>query len=139
MLYEINGNLGKYKSLYNEVKYWKNKRAEVLEKINKLSEEFYKKYEPYIKEGTFSDSNYLTDNEYYWAGVQVLSDSCAPKLSYNFSVIDLSPLDDDYTFELADSTFVEDIDFFGINKITGLPNRQKVIINEITYDLDNPS
>jgi hypothetical protein len=45
-------------------------------------------------------------------------------------------LDEDYVFELADTTFVEDIDFFGINPITGLPNRQKVLINEITYDLD---
>ena len=138
-LYEINGNLGKYRSLYNEVKYWKTERAKILNKINDLSKQFYQKYEPFIKEGTFSDSNYLTDNEYYWAGVQVLKDSCKPKITYSFSVIDLSALDEDYVFELADTTFVEDIDFFGINPITGLPNRQKVLINEITYDLDQPS
>ena len=135
-LYEVNGNLGKYRSLYNEVKHWKKERAKILNKINDLSEQFYKKYEPYIKEGTFSNSNYLTDNEYYWATVQVLDDSCKPKLTYNFSVIDLSPVDDDYEFELADSTYVEDIDFFGINKKTGLPNKEKVIINELTESLD---
>lgn len=137
-LYEVNGNLGKYKSLSNEVKHQKTERAKILNKINDLSEQFYKKYEPYIKEGTFSDSNYLTDNEYYWGSVQVLRDSCKPKISYSFKVIDLSFIDEDYTYDLADSTFVEDIDFFGINPKTGLPNHQKVIINEIGEDLDKP-
>nr|DAD58724.1 MAG TPA: hypothetical protein [Caudoviricetes sp.] len=28
---------------------------------------------------------------------------------------------------------------FGINKITGLPNKLKVIISGITYNLDEPS
>jgi hypothetical protein len=140
-LYEVNGTMGKYKSLYNEVQYWKRERAKILNKINDLSEQFYKKYEPYIKEGTFSDSNYLTDNEYYWTGVQVLDDSCKPQVSYNISVIDISPLEeyaDDYTFELADTTYIEDIDFFGINSKTGLPNREKVLISAIDYDLDQP-
>lgn len=141
-LYEINGKIGEYKSLYNEVQYWKRERAKILNKINDLSTQFYQKYEPYIKEGTFSDSNYLTDNEYYWAGVQVLDDSCEPQLSYTINVIDISPLpeySDDYNFELSDTTFIEDIDFFGINKKTGLPNREKVIVSEIEYDLDVPS
>jgi hypothetical protein len=40
-LYEINGNLGKYRSLYNEVKYWKTERAKILNKINDLSKQFY--------------------------------------------------------------------------------------------------
>ena len=140
-LYEINGKIGEYKSLYNEVQYWKRERAKILNKINDLSTQFYQKYEPYIKEGTFSDSNYLTDNEYYWAGVQVLDDSCEPQLSYTINVIDISPLpeySDDYDFDLSDTTFIEDIDFFGINKKTGLPNREKVIVSEIEYDLDIP-
>lgn len=140
-LYETNGLLGKYKGLYNEVKYWKTERAKILNKINDLSEQFYKKYEPYIKEGTFSDSNYLTDNEYYWAGVQVLKDSSKPKVTYTIDVTDISPLpryQDDYNFDLADTTFIEDIDFFGINPHTGLPNREKVIISEISENPDQP-
>ncbi len=140
-LYEINGSLGEYKSLYNEVKYWKRERAKILNKINDLSEQFYQKYEPYIKEGTFTDSNYTTDNEYYWAGVSVLDDSCEPQVSYTFKVIDLAPLEifrDDYTFEIADTTYIEDIDFFGVNSHTGFPNREKVIISSIEYNLDEP-
>ena len=45
---------------------------------------------------------------------------------------------DDYKFDLGDTTYLEDIDFFGVNEKTGLPNRQKVIISEITYSLDKP-
>jgi hypothetical protein len=37
---------------------------------------------------------------------------------------------------LGDTTFVEDIDFFGVNNITGLPNKEKVLISEIDFDLD---
>ena len=69
LLYPINGNLGQYKSLNDQVKHWKLERAKWLNKINDIADKFYKKYEPYIKEGTFTDSNYLDDNEYYWAGV----------------------------------------------------------------------
>ena len=139
--YQNNGSLGQYRSLYNQVKHWKLERAKVLNKINEISDKFYKIYEPYIKEGTWTDSNYLTDNEYYWAAENVLEDSCKPKLSYNINVIDISPLveySDDYKFDLGDTTYLEDIDFFGINEKTGLPNRQKVIISEITYSLDKP-
>lgn len=139
--YQINGSLGQYRSLYNQVKHWKLERAKVLNKINEISDKFYKIYEPYIKEGTWTDSNYLTDNEYYWAAEDVLEDSCKPKLTYNINVIDISPLveySDDYKFDLGDTTYLEDIDFFGINEKTGLPNRQKVIISEITYSLDKP-
>lgn len=139
--YQTNGSLGQYRSLYNQVKHWKLERAKVLNKINEISDKFYKIYEPYIKEGTWTDSNYLTDNEYYWAAEDVLEDSCKPKLTYNINVIDISPLveySDDYKFDLGDTTYLEDIDFFGVNEKTGLPNRQKVIISEITYSLDKP-
>lgn len=141
-LYESCGTLGQYRGLYNQVKYWKTTRAKYLNKINDITDQFYKLYEPYIKEGTWTDSDYLTDNEYYWAGVSVLDDSCKPQISYSITVSDISPLPeykDDYTFELADTTYVEDIDFFGINEKTGLPNKQKVLISAIDYDLDTPS
>lgn len=137
-LYPTNGKAGQYKGMYEQVKIWKLQRSEWLNKINDISDKFYKKYEPYIKEGTWTDSDYLTDNEYYWAAVSVLADSCKPQLTYNISVIDLSTLDEDYTFDLADTTFIEDIDFFGINEKTGLPNRQKVLVSAINYNLDSP-
>jgi hypothetical protein len=117
-------------------------REKILNKINDIADKFYKIYEPYIKEGTWTDSNYLTDDEYYWAAEDVLEDSCKPNLSYSINVIDISPLkeyEDDYTFDLADTTYIEDIDFFGINSKTGLPNREKVIISEISDSLDKPT
>ena len=139
LLYPTNGNLGQYKSLNDQVKYWKLERAKWLNKINDIADKFYKKYEPYIKEGTWTDDNYLTDNEYFWAANNVLSDSCKPKVSYTVNVSDISTLDDDYLFDLSDTSFVEDVDMFGINQRTGLPNQQKVIISGITEDLDNPT
>ena len=139
LLYPINGNLGQYKSLSDQVKHWKLERAKWLNKINDIADKFYKKYEPYIKEGTWTDDNYLTDNEYFWAANNVLSDSCKPKVSYTVNVSDISTLDNDYLFDLSDTSFVEDVDMFGINQRTGLPNQQKVIISGITEDLDNPT
>lgn len=140
-LYEINGSLGQYKNLFNEVKYWKREREKILNKINDLNEQFYQKYEPYIKEGTFSNNNYITDNEYYWAGVQVLDDSCEPKVTYSVDVVDINVLDKFnglYEFKIGDITYIEDIDFFGINKHTGFPNKEKVLVSEIKEYLDEP-
>lgn len=140
--YPTCGKLGQYKSLKIQVDEWKKQKAKYLKKINELSTEFYQKYEPYIKEGTWTDDNYLTDNEYYWAAESVLNDSCKPQITYDIKVLDISPIpeyQDDYTFDLADTTFIEDIDFFGINKHTGLPNRQKVILTAIEDDLDLPN
>lgn len=139
LIYPTNGNLGQYKSLNDQVKYWKLERSKWLNKINDIADKFYKKYEPYIKEGTWTDDNYLTDNEYFWAANNVLSDSCKPKVSYTVNVSDISTLDNDYLFDLSDTSFVEDIDIFGINQRTGLPNQQKVIISGIIEDLDNPT
>lgn len=141
-LYQNNGLLGKLRGINNEIQYWKRERQKILNKINLLSEQFYKKYEPYIKEGTFSSGNYLDDNTYYWASVDVLSDSSSPKITYTITPIDISPLPefkDDYNFDLADTTHVEDIDFFGINKHTGLPNKEKVLVSSVTEYLDQPS
>ena len=141
-LYPSTGKFGQYVKMYNQVKYWKKEREKILNKINDLADKFYSIYEPYIKEGTWTDSNYLTDNEYYWAANSVLSDSCKPQVSYSFKVIDISPLkeyEDDYNYDIGDTTFIEDIDFFGANKKTGLPNHQKVIISSMTDDLDVPT
>ncbi|MBR4890137.1 MAG: hypothetical protein IKU15_02320 [Clostridia bacterium] len=96
-----------------------------------------------MKEGTWSDSNYLTDNAYYFGALDVAADGAIPKVSYNISVIDLAPLseeyEDIYDFDLADVTYVEDIGMFGYDKHTGLPNRLKVLCSSISEGLDDPS
>jgi hypothetical protein len=62
-----------------------------------------------------------------------------PKVTYNFSVLDLSqfPEYEDFTFKLADKTWVEDVEFFGY-AANGTPYREEVVITEIVYSLDEP-
>ena len=138
-LYRKYGLMGQYAEEYLQIQKWKKERAKYLEDINRISLAFYKKYEPYLKEGTWSDSNYLSDNSYYFGAKEVAKQGAIPKLTYNISVIDLSILDSDYKIDVADTTYIEDIETFGINEKTGLPNRLKVIISGITYNLDIPS
>lgn len=137
--YKNYGIMGQYTEEYSQIQKWKKERAKYLKDINRISLEFYQKYEPYLKEGTWSDSNYLSDNAYYLGAKEVAKQGAIPKVTYNISVVDLAVLDDDYTFNIADTTYIEDIETFGINPKTGLPNRLKVIISSITYDLDIPS
>lgn len=137
------GILGQFNSEYLQIQQWQRERASYLKLINQISSAFYKKYEPYLKEGTWSDSNYLTDNAYYFGALDVAADGAIPKISYNISVIDLAPLseeyEDIYDFDLADVTYVEDIGMFGYDKHTGLPNRLKVLCSSISEGLDDPS
>lgn len=135
------GMLGQFNSEYIQIQNWKKWRAKILKEINSLSSIFYKKYEPFLKEGTWSDSNYLTDNAYYFGALEVAKEGAIPKVTYSIKVIDISALPEykNYNMNIADITYVEDIGMFGVNSITGLPNRLKVIISSITNNLDNPS
>lgn len=137
--YQEKGMMGQYVAEYNQIQTWKKERAKYLKDINRISLNFFQKYEPYLKEGTWSDSNYLSDNSYYFGAKEVAKQGAIPKVSYNISVVDLDVFDEDYHFDIADTSYVEDIETFGINPKTGLPNRLKVLISGITYDLDIPT
>ena len=138
-----NGILGQYNKEYQQIQQWKKERASYLKLINQISDTFYLKYEPYLKEGTWSDSNYLTDNAYYFGALDVAAEGAIPKVSYNISVVDISGqnknYEEIYDFDLCDTTYVEDVGMFGINKITGLPNRLKTIISEVNEYPDDES
>lgn len=135
------GMLGQFNADCLQIQEWKKARTEKLKAINKISLEFFRKYEPFLKEGTWSDSNYVDDNAYYFGACEVAAQGSIPKVEYNISVVDLDaiPGNEEYRFDIADITYVEDEAIFGINKITGLPNRLKVIISGITQNLDDPS
>lgn len=136
------GILGQFNKEYNQIQAWKKERASYLKLINRISAAFYKKYEPYLKEGTWTDSNYLTDNAYYFGALDVAAEGAIPKVSYSISVLDLGVYDeykDVYGMDLADITYVEDTSIFGVNKKTGFPNRLKVLVSEISTDLDDIS
>lgn len=134
------GMLGQYCKEANQIIEWKKQRAKYLEEIKKISNEFFKMYEPFLKEGTWSDSNYIDDNAYYHGALDVAAQGAIPKIEYNFNVMDLQAIlqDDDYFIDLADSTFVEDTSILGYNNQTGLPNHLKVLVSEIDEELDNP-
>lgn len=136
------GILGQFNREYQQIQAWKKERASYLKLINRISTAFYQKYEPYLKEGTWTDNNFLTDNAYYFGALKVAAEGAIPKVSYNINVIALEVFpqyDGIYDLGLADITWVEDEGIFGINHKTGLPNRLKVLISEISYDLDNAS
>lgn len=140
-LYTEYGIAGQFTSEYKQIQKWKKEQAKYLKDINKISQAFYIKYEPYLKEGTWSDSDYLSNNAYYFGAIEVAKRSSIPNITYSFDVIDIEVLDNqgDYKFDLGDTTFVEDPEIFGINKDTGLPKRQKVLIATVTDVLDNPT
>lgn len=134
------GLMGQYNKEFKQIETWKKERAKYLGEIKNISLAFFRKYEPYLKEGTWSDTNYITDNAYYHGALDVAAQGAIPKVQYTISVIDLSPKEgEEYSFDLADSTYVEDVSLLGTNKYTGLPNHLKVLISEISEDLDNPT
>lgn len=132
------GMLAQFLTLHRQIQKLKKIRSSYLKEINRISLKFYRKYEPYLKEGTWTDDNYLTDNAYYHGAMEVAKQGAIPKLTYSISAVDLGALDPDYAINVADTTYVEDEEMFGFNKKTGLPNRLKVIISGITYNLENP-
>lgn len=94
---------------------------------------FTKQYARFIQEGTWKGTDYLDDDKYYLDALSTSNNSCLPKSTYDFSVLDLSQIEDyeGYTFELGDQTTVTDPDLFGDTPI-------EVVITEITYNLDEP-
>lgn len=98
-----------------------------------LNKEFYKRFSRFIQEGTWTDASYLDHNKYYIDALATSYDSCLPKVSYTFDVIDLSLLPGYETleFELGDITWVEDPEIFG-------NARESVVITEMTDSLDTP-
>ena len=134
------GMLGQFNREYTQIQEWKKQQNGYLKLINELSKDFYCKYEPFLKEGTWSDSNYISDNAYYFGAKEVAAEGAIPKVEYNIQVVDLHVLPgyEDYIFNIADTTYVEDVGMFGMNPVTGFPNRLKVMISGISRVLDSP-
>lgn len=109
---------------------------------DEVEKEFNVKYARYIQEGSWTDDNYMDDDLYYLDSLAVLYQSAYPKVSYNFSVIDLSQLEDYelYKFDIGHKTYVEDVEFFGYQIVGGLktPVREQVVVTEESLYLDEP-
>lgn len=121
--------------------YYKGISDEYNEKINNLtntkkeiSANFFRKMYRYIQEGTWKSDDYHDNDRYYIDALNTSYNSCMPKVSYTFNVIDVSHFEDyqNLTFDLADLTWVEDPEIFGEG------HREGVVITEITHTLDEP-
>ena len=122
-----------YSSIENTLKeYYEQKEA-----LNRL---FYETYSRFIQEGTWISEEYMDDEKYYIDAQSVMYDSCYPQVAYTINTIGVDVLPDYqlFKFDLGDKTYVEDTDFFGYEE-DGSPKREKVIIAEISENLDDPS
>lgn len=99
---------------------------------------FYKVFYRFIQEGTWKSDEYTDNEKYYIDAWTTSANSCLPKVTYTFNVMDISQVEgyEAYNFELADKTWVEDPEFFGYKD--GVPFREEVVITEVTYALDEP-
>jgi hypothetical protein len=106
-----------------------------------LNLQFYKKYSRFLQEGSWIKEDYVDPNLYYLDSESTLHTSAQPKVTYNISVVDVSPLKDyeGYDFDIGDKTFIEDPEFFGWSSVDETaPYREEIIISEITTELDSP-
>lgn len=112
-------------------------------KKEQLVKEFNNKYEHYIKEGTWSSTDYIDSELYYLDALQVSNTSAYPSINYSINVIEISQLEglEAYSFDVGDKTYVEDTEFFGWSNVDGVrtPAREEVIVSEIEWHLENPN
>jgi len=94
----------------------------LVELTSALHKAFFKKYARYLQEGTWQDSNYVDDDEYYLDGLEVAYRSSRPQIQYNISLIRVSSLEDfsSKVFDVGDICYIQDREFFGYeeDKIT---------------------
>ena len=115
-------------------------RDELLDQKEALNLAFYKVFARYIQEGTWKDDNEIDDEKYYINAQSVAYNSSKPQIVYTINVMELSSLPgyENFKFELADQTWIEDTEYFGYDS-NGMPIREKIVLTEITYNLDDPS
>ena len=103
------------------------------ENKSKLNLAFFKKYSRFIQEGTWIDEKYSDDELYYADALSVMYNSCYPKVAYTINVLALNMLPgyEGFTFELGDTTYAEDPEFFDNKK-------EEVVITELIEFLDEP-
>ena len=134
-------NLGIAKSRYDQIA---QELKELSNEKRDLWHEFYKKYSRFIQEGSWIKEDYVDPNLYYIDAESTLYNSTRPKVTYNISVIDISPLPgyEDYNFKIGDLTYIEDVEFFGFSRKPEewsgrQPYREQIVVSEISIELDS--
>lgn len=114
-----------------------------LEMAQDVEDFFHMKYSAYIQEGVWSDENYIDDDLYFSDAQEIASRSARPQVAYEISVARLNMLEDfqHKRFSVGDIARVTDPEFLGMRIVDSLPTpiKEKVLLSEITYYLDEPN
>lgn len=133
-------NLQKVQAEYDSIQ---ERLADIATATKEVEKEFYTKYSRYIQEGSWIDDNYMDDDLYYLDALSVLYQSAYPKVTYSFTPLDLKYLEgyEDFDFQVAHKTYVEDVEMFGYRIVDNLrtPVRETVVVTELTQNLDDPT
>lgn len=126
--------LKEYTDAYTSLNNTYDRLIKIKQKLNLL---FFKTYHRYIQEGTWNNNDCVDDEKYYIDAKSVAYTSSLPKVSYTIDVISLETIEgfSAFDFDLADKTWAEDVEYFGLDE-NGNPYRAEVVIAEITYALD---
>lgn len=104
------------------------------------NKQFYKKYSRFIQEGTWQSEEYIDDEKYYLDAQKTLYNSCWPQVTYNINVANLEnhPDYEHYKFDLGDTTYIQDPEFFGYLSDGATPYRKEIAISEKNEFIDCP-
>lgn len=104
------------------------------------NKKFYKKYSRFIQEGTWQSEEYIDDEKYYLDAQKTLYNSCWPQVTYNINVANLENHPDYkyYKFDLGDTTYIQDPEFFGYMSDGATPYRKEIAISEKNEFIDCP-
>lgn len=104
------------------------------------NKQFYKKYSRFIQEGTWQSEEYIDDEKYYLDAQKTLYNSCWPQVTYNINVANLEnhPDYEYYKFDLGDTTYIQDPEFFGYLSDGATPYRKEIAISEKNEFIDCP-
>ena len=127
---------------------------ELLEQKRLREKEFYKKYSRFIQEGTWSSTDYIDPELYYFDALQVSNTSAQPQVSYTINVAEVSEIEglENYNFDVGDKSYIEDTHFFGyhIDEVylhldledkpfeVKTPVQEEIIVSEVEWHLDAP-
>ena len=136
----IDGISSSIDSLKKRISVLENEQKGIIDNLRELNKAFFKKFGPYIQEGTWSSEDYWNDDLYYLDALQVAYTSSRPQVQYEIDVLRISDVEE-YTskvFHLGDISFIQDVEYFGYlpDKIT--PYKEKVILSEIASYFDTP-
>ena len=137
-------NYDRLKVAYDNLESQKNALTTSIKNITdskkEANKQFYSTYHRFIQEGTWQSEEYVDDEKYYLDAQKTLYNSCWPQVTYSIGVANLENHPDYqyYKFELGDTTYIQDPEFFGYMNDSKTPYRKEIVISEKTEYIDCP-